>query len=253
MSEPIMPKIVIEPIFYKDKIFHLIQDTYLPAGTKQRGWRFFQDLRKQGITEVVTYGTVYGYGQVATAWCCQKVGLRCTLFLPYTNPRTAMTQQAVSYGAKIIEIDDCNKYISTVILEEKATQYVLTSANTTKLIKLGLDDPQFIVRLAEGIRENWPSSSPLPQRIWLAGGSGVLARALATAFPNVILFIVQVGRQLYPDVLTGINYVKYVNQQPFPENTKVIPPYTSLLHYDAKVWKFVREYGEHGDYIFNVK
>jgi len=250
MSELVVPNIVIESVAYKDKVFNLVQDTYLPAGTKQRGWKFFRDLARQGYTEIATYGTVYGFGQVATAWCCRQVGLRCTLFLPYTNPRTVMTEQAISYGANIIDVSD-NRYVSTIMLEERVAQYMKESPPTTKFIKLGLDDPGFVTYLAEGIKESW--HSPLPRRIWLAGGSGVLARALAKAFPGVRLFIVQVGRELYVDMLDGIDYVKFVNPQPFPENTTIVPPYPSLLHYDAKVWRFAREYGKNDDYIWNVK
>lgn len=253
MSTPDLniPDVVIEPVKYANKVFNLVQDSYLPAGTKQRGWKFFRDIKLHGFTEVVTYGTVYGYGQVATAWCCQQLGLKCTLFLPYTRPTTYMTQLALSYGAVVRDIVGNSGFVSTTVLKEHAEKYAGLFVNHRKFVKLGLDDPLFIASLASGIRDGW--NHTYPQRIWLAGGSGVLARALAKAFPGVKLFLVQVGREIYPDILAGIDCQKYVSRQPFRQETRVVPPYNSLLHYDAKVWQFVKNFGLSGDYIWNVK
>jgi hypothetical protein len=233
-----------------NKTFHLIQDSWLPAGTKQRGIAFFHNLKAEGINEIVTYGTVYGYSQVATAWCCREVGLLCTIFLPETFPRTKMTREAIKLGASIVDIGPDNGYPTNSILSLKARNYSQKESDR-KMLELGLDDPKFIQALADNIIAN--KGSIKPSRIWLAGGSGVLARALAQAFPTAELCIVQVGRKLYPDVLNGIKYTLYISPEPFRNNAEIIPPYRSLRHYDAKIWRFVRKYGYDGDYIWNVK
>lgn len=233
-----------------DKTFNLIQDTNLPAGTKQRGISFFYQLKESGILEVVTYGTVYGYGQVATAWCCKKVGLLCTIFLPTTFPRTRMTRLAISFGATIVDVNPDNGYPVTSILGNKARSYAAKEPDR-RLIEIGLDDADFIRCVAEDITR--ASAEIKPRRIWVAGGSGVLARALAKAFPQAEICIVQVGRKIYPEVLEGINHRIYISPEAFRRNAELIPPYKSLRHYDAKVWRFVRKYGEEGDYIWNVK
>lgn len=249
ISSDIHP-LVLAKITSSNKTFVLIQDTDLPAGTKQRGLSFFKKLKESGITEVVTYGTVYGYGQVATAWCCRAVGLLCTIFLPATFPRTRMTRLAIRLGAAVVDVEPDNGYPTTSVLSNRARTYAGKEVDR-KLLEIGLDDPDFIQALGEGISK--ASTNIDPQRIWVAGGSGVLARALAKAFPSAQLCIVQVGRRIYPEVLEGINHRLYVSPEPFRRNAEVQPPYRSLRHYDAKVWRFVRKYGEDGDYIWNVK
>ena len=273
----------ILPISWNDSTYHLIQDTWLPAGTKQRGINYFRKLKDQGYTEVVTYGTVYGYGQVATAWCCREVGLLCTLFLPKTYPRTRMTREAIAYGAAVMDIGPDNNYPSTTVLAMKARAYAAKDSNLNtgrtpsigvgiasnsnynhhalhdngqqnckrKLLELGLDDPEFIQALADGIIA--VKGNINPKRIWVAGGSGVLTRALSKAFPETELCVVQVGRKIYPDVLQGIRYTMYISPESFSHNAEIVPPYKSLRNYDAKVWRFVRVYGKDGDYIWNVK
>jgi hypothetical protein len=242
--------LLVEMVPCSNKTFILIQDTSLPAGTKQRGISYFRKLKDKGIVEVVTYGTVYGYGQVATAWCCREVGLLCTIFLPETFPRTRMTKEALSLGASIVDIGPDNGYPTNTILSLKARNYA-SKEKDRKMIELGLDDPEFIQSLAEGIISVKRNLDP--KRIWVAGGSGVLARALAKAFSNTELCIVQVGRKIYPDVLQDIKHKLYISPEPFPCNAEIVPPYKSLRHYDAKIWRFVRKFGEDGDYIWNVK
>ncbi|CAH6419458.1 Hypothetical protein HVR_LOCUS640 [uncultured virus] len=242
--------LVIKKVYHKDRTFNLVQDTDLPAGTKQRGLSFFLSLKQAGFDELVTYGTVHGYGQVATAWCCRTAGLICTIFLPRTHPRTCMTKLAIRLGAIIIDVDPDNGYPTTSVLAIKARTYALKNVKC-RLLDIGLDDPDFIKHLGEGIAK--VSSHIKPTRIWVAGGSGVLARALSRAFPESEICIVQVGRKIYPDVLSNMNYKLYISPEPFRRAAEFPPPYKSLRHYDAKVWRFVRKYGEEGDYIWNVK
>lgn len=240
----------IEKIPCSNRIFNLIQDTSLPAGTKQRGIQFFRKLKEAGIIEVVTYGTVYGYGQVATAWCCREVGLLCTIFLPETFPRTKMTEEAVELGASVVDVGPDNGYPTNGVLSSKAFNYTQKDPDR-KMIELGLDIPEFIQALADSIIASKGNINPT--RIWVAGGSGVLARALSKAFPDAEICIVQVGRKIHSDILAGIKHKLYVSPEPFRKNAEIMPPYKSLSHYDAKIWRFVRKYGCNGDYIWNVK
>lgn len=237
----------IENVVCGDKIFTLIQEHDLPAGTKQRGIKFFYNIKNQGYTEVVTYGTPYGYGQVATAWSCREVGLKCTIFVEKVIPRTNMTNEAIKYGANVVELPLGSRNQEK---KQMATKYT-SELPTRRFVELGLDDPDFIRELSEAIKR--VSSDIEPERIWVAGGSAVLSRALSKVFPNAELQIVQVGRDIYPDLVAGIKHKIYPTNQPFPESTKFMPPYPSLSNYDAKVWEFACKYGRTGDYIWNVK
>lgn len=239
----------IETVTYQNKTFYVIQDTILPAGTKQRGIEFFQNIKDQGYNEIVTYGTVYGYGQVATAKGCKEVGLKCTLFVPSVIPRTPYTLEAMSYQPNLIEIAPWPK---TSQLAKLAADYASHFPHS-KLLQLGLDDPEFIESLARAISES-AEGVINPKKIWVAGGSGTLARALAKAFPEATIAIVQVGMTIWPDILQQIpKHELYVAPEKYTQNAIFQPPYKSLSHYDAKVWRFVRQYGQDGDFIWNVK
>lgn len=244
------PPLVIEQIESDGKVFNLIQDSHLPVGTKQRGLNYFLELKKVGYTDVVTYATPFGYGQVAVSWCCQIAQLTCYLFLPKVNPRTPMTEMAIQLGANVYEVGVDNEYIKNSVIGQVAREFA-QNIQTSMFIELGLDDPIYIQYLAAAIQE--AAQGLDPKVIWVAGGSAVIARALAMAFPGVHLNIVQVGRKIYPEVLQGIDHTIYVAQESFPTDTSIIPPYQSLANYDAKVWQFASEYGNTGDYIWNVK
>lgn len=238
----------IQPVQCGTKIFNLIQEHDLPAGTKQRGIAFFHRLKSEGFNEVVTYGTPYGYGQVATAWSCWQAGLTCTIFVEEVPGKiTDLTQQAINYGAHIMLLPPGTKNSEK---HDSAVSYA-NEGTDRKFVALGLDDPAFIQDLADGIKA--AAGDIQPQRIWVAGGSAVLTRALAKVFPNAFFNIVQVGRELWPDLLVGINHKVYISTQPFPEPAQMLPPYPSLANYDAKVWRFACTSGENGDWIWNVK
>jgi len=234
-------------IYNNNKTFHLVQESYLFAGTKERGIEFFRKIKNDGYKEIVTCGTTYGYGQVAAAYCCKQIGLLCTIFLPETFPRTHMTNLAIELGANVVDI--CG-HPTVGKLTNNAAKY--SSDNSfRKLLNVGLDDPDFIQALSDNININKGNINP--NRMWLAAGSGTLLRALHKVFPNCHFCVVQVGRHIYSDILKGINHTIYKCSQSFKENAKILPPYTSLENYDAKIWQFVTKHGQNGDYIWNVK
>lgn len=252
------PPLVVEKVESgekgKTKVFNLIQETYLPAGTKQRGVRFFADIKQEGYNEVVLYSTGYGYGQVAAAWCCKAVGLKCTIFIHKAEPRTNMTEEAIKLDANIIEKGGKNDYVSLMELSKMAENYAKFDPKI-KMLSWGMSDEKYIEILGDEIKAAAAasSSSLIPKTIWVAGGSGSIAKALSIAFPNAFLNIVQVGKSLKPDTLVGIKHKIYTSRLPFTTAAKVIPPYQSLDTYDAKIWEFVSKYGKTGDYIWNVK
>ena len=72
--------------------------------------------------------------------------------------------------------------------------------------------------------------------MWCAGGSGVLARGLAQAWPNASRHVVQVGRALSPNDVAGATIHVYPEQYKWA--TKNLAPSPSDLHYDAKAWEY---------------
>ena len=144
-------------------------------------------------------------------------------------------------------------------LQEAAHELVLTlqaqnGPDSAHIFELGFRDETYIQLLADKIRAAAPASLLLrpPTRLWLTCGSATVLHALARVFPTTHYLAVQVGRNLWPDLFTGISYTKYVAPERFYQETANRPPYPSVAAYDAKLWQFVQEHGEDGDFIWNV-
>jgi hypothetical protein len=87
--------------------------------------------------------------------------------------------------------------------------------------------------------------------VWCAGGSGVLARGLAQAWPNASPHVVQVGRPLRAKGVAGATI--HVYPKPFKWATKNGPPFPSDPHYDAKAWELCLAHkGSSGVLFWNV-
>lgn len=235
------------------KRIHVLQDHYLEAGTKQRAIQAFADLKAAGYDEVVSYGTPFGYSQVATGYMGKAVSIKTTMFLETVTPLRPETKQAMRYGLNVKLLPAQTKNSGKKAAAEQYVQEVIKAGGDPILVDLGLDDPVFIDAIADNIRQ--VKGDINPKRIWVAGGSGTLARALAKVWPDAMLLIVTVStRPIYDDVLEQLPHYKlYKSAIKYTQDADVLPPYESVPHYDAKVWKFVLEDGRDGDYVWNVK
>lgn len=246
------PPVNIINVVDNGRTFKLIQDTYLEAGSKQRGIRYFQQLKDAGYTGIITQSTPYGYGQIAASMGCKVLGLECHLFLPKTDYVTDLTKIAMQYHPQVHFVEK-GRYTKNSEVEREMRAFSEDMDDEYKVVSLGLDDRDYIRELGLAIADSTRDHQIDGKNIWLAGGSAVIARALHQAFPNSKLFIVAMGRHIYPDLVEGINHEIYTAPEAFTRDAQVTPPYTSLANYDAKVWQFVKQYGNDGDFIWNVK
>jgi hypothetical protein len=135
-------------------------------------------------------------------------------------------------GATIVQVSP--GYLSVV--HARAEAYC--NASGAMLAAFGMNVPEagkVITRaaLALGIE---------PDEVWCSSGSGVLARALAQAWPRARRHVVQIGRELKPDEVAGATI--HVHSLPFGKACKSVPPFPSDPHYDAKAWEICRQ--KHG-------
>ena len=112
------------------------------------------------------------------------------------------------------------------------------------LAPFGFDIPGAAQAIAAAAR----SIGIQPDEVWCAGGSGVLARGLAQAWPNASRHVVQVGRTLSPNDVAGATI--HVYPKPFKWATKNAPPFPSDPHYDAKAWEFCLAHKGSGRVLF---
>lgn len=228
--------------------FVLVQDSTLKYGTKMRLLPYFKNLKATGFTEAVAASSSYGYGQAAAAWCCKEAGLKCTLFIAKEKRQTKMTQEAIKLGAKVNEIPGAKM----AVLAKMADEYEKGNPKVAHL-PIGLYSPDAMKTLVDNMRNIKNRYNLNPRRIWVVGGTGFIASSIAKAFPNAEMHVVQVGFDLWKDVMEGVKYKLYKYPGSYKEATTEPPPYEALSTYDAKVWYFAKRFGKPGDMIWNVK
>ncbi|PRP78998.1 hypothetical protein PROFUN_11463 [Planoprotostelium fungivorum] len=247
------PGLVIIPAQFEGKTFHVIRDDELEAGTKQRA--LISWLKKEEGEEFVYAGPVFGYAQIALALAAKLNGKKGTLFLEERRPRHPLTQKAESLGANIIEL---RPRAPLKEVQKAATDYVEQRKDKgTVLLPFGLHSPEFIGLLADRLRDAIGLSHPKllkmpPARLWLVVGSATILAALHRVWPDTHFLCVQVGMKIWDDLVEGKKHTIYVAPEKFTETSLRLPPYPSVRTYDAKLWQFVEDHGQDGDYIWNV-
>lgn len=229
---------------------NVVRDDMLEGGTKQRA--LIPYLARQTGTEFVYVSPDTGYAQLALTVAAYYTGKQATIFVAPPRAgktRTRLTQQAADWGATVIE--PANTYLMKDV-RAAAEKYVEQHPAAT-MLPFGLQSAVLIEELACNIRAALPADMVAPSRIWLVVGSGVILRALHQVWPDAEYHGVQVGKDIYPDVLVGIKYVAYKAPEQFWEtSTGPLPPFPSVATYDAKLWPFVVREGRAGDLVWNV-
>ena len=222
------------PIIMEHEGITVVRDDLLPGGTKRRAVHVFFDEHD----EYVYASPVYGYAQIALAYAAQDHSKRATIFCAKRNTYALLTLEAVAAGANIIEVP----MGFLTVVQARAREYCAMSG--AKLLPFGLDDPLFIVTLADVAR-----ALPItPMEVWSITSSGVLTRALQLAWPNATFYGVRVGAE--PNA--GRCVTVYQAAEKFERPAKYLPPFPSCLNYDAKAWRFVKQHASPGALFWNV-
>ena len=214
----------ITPELLEHEGVFVVRDDLLPGGTKAR----FLPVLFEDADEVVYASAAEGGAQTALATVAAQLGKRATIFVAkraQPHPRALMAKRL---GAKVMQVSP--GYLSTV--QARAREY--SRQVGAKLAPFGVDMPEAIEAIAAAAR----SIGIEPDEVWCASGSGVLARALAKAWPKAHRHVVQVGRTLSADEIAGATI--HIYPLPFGREAKAKPPFPSDPHYDAKAWEICR-------------
>jgi hypothetical protein len=212
---------VTPPVVREHDGILVVRDDLFPGGTKAR----FLPVLFEDADEVVYASAAEGGAQTALATVAALLGKRATIFVAkrkQPHPRALMAKRL---GAKIMQVSP--GYLSTV--QARARDY--SHKVGARLAPFGVDMPEAIETIAAAAR----STEAEPDEVWCASGSGVLARALAAAWPKAHRHVVQVGRALHPNEVAGAEI--HVYPLPFGREAKYKPPFPSDPHYDAKAWE----------------
>jgi len=216
----------------------VVRDDLLAGGTKAR----FADSLFASGRPVVYASPAEGGAQTALAFTAQRLGAGLVIFVARRatpHPRTVMAHRL---GARVIDV--APGYLSVV--QARAREYA--QKNGMALAPFGLDIPGAADAIAAAAAL---LPATLPDEVWCAAGSGVLARGLAKAFPLAARHVVQVGHKLMPSDVGGARI--HIYPRPFGSPARTIPPFPSDPHYDAKAWEIcAREHGAGSVLFWNV-
>lgn len=223
------------PVIETVEGIQVVRDDHIPGGTKRR---VLEPLVAAAPgTEFVYASPAYGYAQIALAYSCAAVGKAATVFVAKRKTMHPRTAEAQAAGARIVEV--AHGYLSNV--QAKARAYAEKTG--AEVFPFGLDTPEFIAGLAEVAR-----ALPVePFEVWSVAGSGVLTRALQQAWPDATFHAVRIGSE--PDA--GRATVWRARER-FEQPAKHRPPFPSCDNYDAKAWRFIREWAKPGALFWNV-
>lgn len=239
------PPIVVTQVMTGEKIINVVRDDYLISGTKQRA---VVPLLMQhfGGDKVGYAGPIFGYAQIALAYACKLLKKQAYVFVEKQPKLHPFTAYAKSMGAKIIEFGH-RKNTPLKVVQSKATAF--SKKNDVQLLPFGLHHPEYIKLLEENLRKVIDFH---PKRMWCVAGSAVILNVLAALMPATHFCVVQVGKKVWPDQLPEGRSTFYIAPEKFWDPSIRPPPYPSVSNYDGKLWQFVEQFGEDGDYVWNV-
>ena len=224
-----------KPVVKKHNGVLVVRDDLFPGGTKAR----FIPLLFDGANEVVYASPAEGGAQTALATVAAQLGKRATIFVAQRAQEMASaTLMAQRLGAQIVQVSPGHLNV----VQARAREY--SHQTGALLAPFGFDIPGAIQAIAQAAL----SIGIQPDEVWCAGGSGVLARGLAQAWPNASRHVVQVGRKLSANDVAGATIHEY--PKPFEWATKNAPPFPSDPHYDAKAWEYCLKHKGSGVVLF---
>jgi hypothetical protein len=217
-----------DPMVIEHNGVQVVRDDLI-TGTKCRGGEVL-------LNHVKTDTLVYvqprvGLAGVSILACAEKFQKNVVLFMPASQKISYHQACTIERGAtpifrRIAAMPNLNKWAA-----EWATE------NGAEFIPLGLRHPAVTAGLIRSALTITP-----PDTAFVATSTGVLTRALQIAWPNTRFVSVCVARNMKEGELgRAVPFSSpYVFQKPVLESE--MPPFPTVMTYDAKAWKPALEY-----------
>ena len=136
------------------------------------------------------------------------------------------------------------------VTKSRAKKYYEEDKSNRVLFPIGLEHPTVIGSIIKVARQNLNENDF--SEIWTVGSSGTLNRGLQLAFPKKDVHVVSVGHKMNEREIGRAKF--YRSDYKFDKKIKEeeMPPFPSAPTYDAKAWKFVKEYAKPNALFWNV-
>ena len=212
----------------------VVNDGRMDSGSKSRfGDYFFSQIEEDTVVYVQPR---VGLAGVSILELAKKYNKKVILFMPSSKKISEHQAITIERGA----VPKFRRIAAMPVLNSYAKKWALE--NGAKFIPLGLYHPHVVAgaaKVARNIREEYGQ----PERLYLAISTGVLCRGLEIGFgKDTDLVSIAVARNLKAGELGRSELI----DEPAPflraEKKENLPPFESVKTYDAKVWKYARDY-----------
>jgi ribosomal protein L21 len=241
---PIDPRrwLDIPPVLARHGNLIVVRDDLLDGGTKMR----FLPFLVRGAEEIV-YGSPFcGGAAVALSVIGRETGQKITLFYAKRSKLHTRQRTALRNGATIYQVP--TGYMTNV--QAKARAYA--AQHGALFLPLGFDVPAAVAPLADALRALRKRTGD-PAQIWVAAGSGMLARNLGHAFPSSEIKAVGVGLKSKHGAQPFPPNVQVIDAgMPFSEECKQEAPFPCCPNYDRKAWVHAARYARGSAMFWNV-
>ncbi|MBL4588714.1 MAG: hypothetical protein JKY11_01370 [Alphaproteobacteria bacterium] len=222
------------PILDHHNDYKVVREDLIAGGTKRRAlseWLPTLDLAHFSYT-----GSVFGYGAYALALTCHDLGYDCSIYISKNN-YTALWAEHINQ-------------IANVTWTAPAPLSLLKEQITTKypeayFLEAGFPNDSFEQALINVFKNNKPDA----KRVWISAVSATMARAMAKAWSDIEIQVVCCAKH-HGELPKNIT--PYYAPEKYHQKAKILPPYPSAVHIDAKIWQFVEQHGRQGDIIWNL-
>ena len=221
--------------------FNIIDESVHEVGAKARMADYYISTIRE--KELVYVAPRNGFAAISLSYLARKHGKTLTLVMPSSKEISDHQALCIEYGAKPLFL--------RIAAMPNANAMAARYANSVgaKFIPFGLDTE---LVYAGAIRSFYDGLSHYNiHRLWSVISTGVLSRSLQIALPNTKIFNVAVARNIQHGELGRAEFMSY--HKGFNQVSDYVPTeFESESCYDAKGYDYLREYGQLGDWFFNV-
>lgn len=223
------------------RTINVVRDDLIGVGSKAR----FADLFMQSVKSdtLVYVAPKVGFAGMSLAYLARKHGKKVILFAPACVDASKHQRMAYQMGAELIFF----RIAAMPNLNKVAQEYAKTNGYT--FVPFGLAHylvTACIVRVADNLTQVYGQ----PKEVWTVISTGVLSRGLQIGWPEAEFKNVAVARNI-KDGERGRAEL-YSHPLPFVKDTKKVPPFPSVLSYDAKAWEYIERHASDGAWMWSV-
>ena len=221
--------------------FNIIDESVHEVGAKARMADYYiSNIQEE---ELVYVAPRNGFAAISLSYLASKHGKRLTLVMPSSKEISDHQALSIQYGAKPLFV----RIAAMPNANNIAAKYA--NAVGAKFIPFGLDTE---LVYAGAIRSFYDGLTKYNiHRLWSVISTGVLSRSLQIALPKTKVINVAVARNIQHGELGRAEFLSY--HKGFTQKSDSFPTeFNSENCYDAKGWDYMKEYGQPGDWFFNV-